>query len=114
MGKGLLSEKFGPYLLKCDGGYLARCPGCGGSHFIAVDKPLRNGARWSFNNDPLNPSFSPSLLVTIPETRNNDGTVWPREVCHSFIRNGHWQFLSDCTHKMAGQTVAMVVRHDTE
>lgn len=28
--------------------------------------------------------------------------------CHSFIRDGQWQFLSDCAHSLAGQTVPMV------
>ena len=28
--------------------------------------------------------------------------------CHSFIRNGQWQFLSDSAHRLAGQTVPMV------
>lgn len=28
--------------------------------------------------------------------------------CHSFIREGQWQFLGDCEHKLAGQTVPMV------
>lgn len=28
--------------------------------------------------------------------------------CHSFITDGKWQFLSDCAHPLAGQTVPMV------
>lgn len=28
--------------------------------------------------------------------------------CHSFIVNGQWQFLGDCAHALAGQTVPMV------
>jgi hypothetical protein len=28
--------------------------------------------------------------------------------CHSFLKDGQWQFLSDCAHAMAGQTVDMV------
>jgi hypothetical protein len=28
--------------------------------------------------------------------------------CHSFIRDGHWEFLGDCAHQLAGQTVPMV------
>lgn len=27
--------------------------------------------------------------------------------CHSFVRNGHWQFLNDCAHKLAGKTVPL-------
>jgi hypothetical protein len=28
-------------------------------------------------------------------------------VCHSFIRNGKIEYLSECTHELAGQTVDM-------
>lgn len=28
--------------------------------------------------------------------------------CHSFIRDGRWQYLSDTAHRLAGQTVPMV------
>jgi hypothetical protein len=27
--------------------------------------------------------------------------------CHSFVTNGKIQFLADCTHKLAGQTVEL-------
>jgi hypothetical protein len=29
-------------------------------------------------------------------------------VCHSFVREGQIQFLGDCTHAFAGQTVPMI------
>ena len=29
-------------------------------------------------------------------------------VCHSFVSDGQWQFLGDCTHALAGQTVPVV------
>lgn len=29
-------------------------------------------------------------------------------MCHSFLKAGVWQFLSDCTHAMAGQSVPAV------
>lgn len=28
--------------------------------------------------------------------------------CHSFVQGGHWVFLGDCAHALAGQTVPMV------
>jgi hypothetical protein len=31
----------------------------------------------------------------------------PDLVCHSFVTDGKIQFLSDCTHALAGQTVAL-------
>ena len=67
------------------------CPGCHYSH--PFDK------RWTFNGDVEKPTFSPSLLVygSPPHT--------PR--CHSFVRNGEIQFLSDSTHALAGKTVPL-------
>jgi hypothetical protein len=29
----------------------------------------------------------------------------PPSICHSFVRDGRIEFLSDCTHRLAGQTV---------
>ena len=49
---------------------------------------------WQWDGDLAAPTVSPSILVTTGEAR-----------CHSFVRAGTWQFLSDCTHTLAGQTV---------
>lgn len=76
------------------------CPGCDSFHQIPVD-----GSRgWTWNGDGDKPTVSPSLLVTYngPDAGVGDS---PPAVCHSFIRDGQWQFLSDCTHALAGQTV---------
>ncbi len=73
-----------------------RCPGCGNAHMIrtaGAHQPV-----WSFNGDVENPTVSPSILVN----PGND-TRYPR--CHSFVRDGKIQFLADCTHALAGQTV---------
>ena len=88
---------------------LFRCPGCNDNHQISV-------GTWTFNGDFERPTFSPSLLVY--------GNQWPRDeypeyfkeehagvapggdtVCHSFVTDGRIQFLGDCTHTLAGQTV---------
>lgn len=31
----------------------------------------------------------------------------PNSICHSFVTDGNIQFLSDCTHSLAGQTVPL-------
>jgi hypothetical protein len=31
----------------------------------------------------------------------------PSPLCHSFVRDGRIEFLSDCTHSLAGQTVEL-------
>lgn len=37
-------------------------------------------------------------------TRRPGGPV----CCHSYVKAGRWEFLGDCTHDLAGQTVPMV------
>jgi len=68
--------------------YVFFCPGCKDLH--PFDK------RWTFNNNFQKPTFTPSLLCNQhdPETR-----------CHSFVTDGRIQFLGDCHHELAGQTV---------
>lgn len=72
------------------------------------------------------PTFSPSVLVRnghyLPGRISADGSCWctynaEKEakgekpapfkcgVCHSFVTDGRIQFLGDCTHALAGQTV---------
>lgn len=78
------------------------CPGCDGAHQVTVG--AGPGPRWGYNGDPDAPTFTPSVLVTYngPDA-GVDGA--PPAVCHSFVTNGRIQFLGDCTHALAGQTV---------
>lgn len=80
------------------------CPGCpaydgepGQLHRLIVGNgtPL-----WSWDGNLEAPTVSPSLLVT-----SSWGPEHIERRCHSFIVNGQWQFLGDCTHALAGQTV---------
>jgi hypothetical protein len=50
----------------------------------------------------IRPTFEPSILISI-----GNGPDAPRLVCHSFVREGKIQFLGDCTHELAGQTVPL-------
>lgn len=72
------------------------CPGCECDHFFYVvqvdQKPC-----WTWNGDYIRPTFEPSLLV------RGAGT------CHSYVRDGSIQFLGDCTHRLANQTVPLPV-----
>lgn len=81
------------------------CPGCGIDHAFTVESPTR--PKWDWNGDMEKPTFSPSLLVRWPDP---DGQPGNTNVCHSFVRDGVIEFLSDCTHKLAGQKVAMKPR----
>lgn len=74
------------------------CPGCGDWHFV-------HEGRWTFNGDPDRPTFTPSILIKRPwDNVNDDGK---QHVCHSFVTDGRIQFLADCTHRLAGQTVEL-------
>lgn len=68
--------------------HVIACPGCGNWHSF--------DHRWTFNGDFEKPTFSPSMLVNQHD---------PKSRCHSFVRDGKIQFLSDCFHKYAGQTL---------
>lgn len=73
------------------------CPGCDMAHRATLAG--MDGPAWEFNGDVEHPTLSPSVL-----TRWSDGTP---QVCHCFMRDGSLEFLPDCTHSLAGQTVAM-------
>jgi len=74
--------------------YVFHCPGCGYSHPFEIN--CTNGDGWTWNGSLDKPTFAPSLLVNAP---------YPAQRCHSFVRDGRIEFLSDCHHDLAGQTV---------
>ena len=80
------------------------CPGCRGMHYITVARPNHCGARWSFDGNLDAPTFSPSVNISIAADVE-EGI--PAERCHYFLRAGMIEFLGDCTHALAGQTVAL-------
>jgi len=83
-------------------GYLFYCPGCHEPHYMTVHPYVAsNGASWEFNGNLDAPTFKPSILQRI------EFKVKPTTVCHSFVTRGEIQFLSDCTHALAGQTVEL-------
>ena len=82
------------------------CPGCKTAHGVWTSKPAPSGARWSWNGDTVRPTFEPSIVVNVEYPQGRD--VPPKRlVCHSFVREGRIEFLGDCTHALAGQTVAL-------
>ena len=75
------------------------CPGCEIGHGVYVRRKEGNpGPVWGFNNDFEKPTLTPSILIYAAGNR-------PR--CHSFVRDGNIEFLGDCTHKLAGQTIPL-------
>lgn len=93
---------------------LFRCPGCDELH--VVQHGAGDGPRWGYNGNPDAPTFTPSILVrgTVPITDDQRDRIMAGEkiepvprVCHSFVTDGRIQFLGDCTHGLAGQTVEL-------
>lgn len=75
--------------------------------------------KWGFNGDYERPTFTPSVLVGGVQIEQDENGKWTGEwicdadgkplplVCHSFVTDGQIQFLGDCTHALAGQTVPL-------
>ena len=78
------------------------CPGCQELHaprFRCLEHGgPAEGPVWEGNPHAEPFGFEPSLLV-------NGGA--PEHRCHSFVRAGQWEFLSDCWHPLAGLTVPL-------
>ena len=64
------------------------------------------GPRWLWNGSAERPTFQPSVLVRY-DGADADVDGAPPSVCHSFVVDGAIQFLGDCTHALAGQTVPL-------
>lgn len=104
-----------------DGGFMFECPGCGQTHAVPVGSG--SGPRWGFNGSLETPTFTPSILVQgghfstggregkecwcTFEARFGRPAPFKCVVCHSFVTDGKIQFLGDCTHALAGQTVPL-------
>lgn len=84
------------------------CKGCENHHGV--------NNLWQFNGDYNKPTFSPSILVRgVQDITDEEHAllmagkyVEPRPlVCHSFVTDGKIQYLNDCTHGYAGQTIEL-------
>lgn len=92
------------------------CPGCDHAHAIGVGP-----GGWVWDGNAEAPTFSPSVLVRSGHFAGPNGGCWCKwneehpddptsfacGVCHSFVRGGRIEFLSDSTHALAGQTVPL-------
>ena len=88
-------------------GPMIMCPACKHGHLFNQKGLVPDGApSWEFNGDGDKPTFSPSMLVFTPDHTDSEGVHHERmTICHSFVRDGKIEFLSDCRHDMAGTTV---------
>ena len=101
-----------------------KCPGCKSSHMLPIG--AGPGHRWTYNNEPESPTFTPSVFCKTIRPKMSDAE-WDeydkaftehgsdyvvndprfRHWCHSFIRDGMIQYLNDSTHELAGQQVEL-------
>lgn len=98
------------------------CPGCAqpfadmrederhsGLHMLPVNTTATSPS-WDWDGNLEAPTLAPSILTRSAHKRRNvDGQVVDvgEFVCHSFLRAGVFEFLGDCTHPLAGQSVPM-------
>lgn len=82
------------------------CPGCvsmkeGGSglHMLPVNTTVKKPS-WKWNQDLILVTLEPSILTSY-NYNNVPG------VCHSFLRDGVFEFLADCTHELVGKKVPL-------
>jgi hypothetical protein len=92
------------------------CPGCQEHHQVT--------RAWTVTGAEDRPTVNPSVLVmsghyapgqksggecwcTYAAKHPDDPAPFRCSRCHLFIRDGQIQFLSDCTHELAGKTVPM-------
>lgn len=92
------------------------CPGCNEQHAVQI-----GAGGWAWNGDVERPTLSPSVLLRSGHHIAPSASCWctynaehPTEPapfkctrCHSFVRDGKIEFLGDCSHGLAGQTVPL-------
>jgi hypothetical protein len=71
--------------------YFVYCPACKHAHQYEAN-------RWKFNGNFDKPTFTPSML----EYYEYNGVR--KFTCHTFLTDGIWQFLGDCTHALKNTT----------
>jgi len=76
------------------------CPGCRCDHGVPV---RHSNMAWTWNGSLEKPTLSPSILVRYGRDPRPDLP----QTCHSFVRDGRIEFLTDCYHELAGQTVEL-------
>jgi hypothetical protein len=101
------------FLRSCEGGGLLYwCQGCDMLHQVKVGEGP--GPRWGYNGNPDKPTFTPSVLTQFDHWVPPASPGWTpvpqtkvSSICHTFITDGIVQFLGDCTHALAGQTLPL-------
>lgn len=96
--------------------------------FPVITKGTREGTgKWTWNGDTEKPTLRPSLLTTSGHfcaSHKEDDDCWctynkdnpnPNHTsvfqcfrCHTWLNDGHVQFLPDCSHEFVGQTLDLL------
>ena len=88
------------------------CPACNRIHSAGI-----GSGGWTWNNDLEKPTLHPSLGVSGVEELTDEQYEQVRSgvpfeplrfYCHSFIRDGRIEFLSDCTHSLRNTTIDLL------
>jgi hypothetical protein len=82
----------------------------GGLHMLPINTEAKAPA-WTFDGNLDAPTLWPSILTAHEHARRPGPTGELLEqpfVCHSFIKEGVFDFLSDCTHQHKGDKIPMV------
>lgn len=85
----------------------AFCPACDMTHGFRVDLDghghyTEEQGTWSFDGNWMLPTFSPSMFA------NRDFWATPHHPsCHSFLENGIWRYLPDCSHRWADKELPL-------
>ena len=76
-------------------------------NLIIIQIEGSEGPTWHWNGDVYKPTFSPSILsrLVVGKERRNIRN-------HVFVRGGMIQFLDDCSHQLAGQTINLPMLKD--
>lgn len=102
--------------LTADGTLMFFCPGCQEHHGVAVkaNEHVPKRSLWQWDGEVDKPTLKPSILVRGVKAITDeqaDRIMAGEKVepvpyqCHSFVEGGRIQFLNDCSHSLAGQTV---------
>ena len=96
------------YELSANGSFWWWCPGCDEPHRV----PTQGDKVWKLTMEGDVPTLSPSIHVLPWKSGDPKYKSQPR--CHSFIKAGKIEFLSDCEHALAGKTVDLPPWNDDE
>lgn len=81
------------------------CPACQQAHVVRV--PPHPHA-WAYDGNEVSPTFHPSIKVSGQHPETGEPTV-----CHSYLRQGQFEYLADCTHAMAGRSMPLPAMPET-